>query len=315
MPTPYLEAAHDLASLLGPREADIMRLVWTRGSATVRELHTWLIEYSPLAYTTLLTICTRLFEKGLLDRQLESRADKRTTRRKAHIYTPRVTEQEFARDAVRQQLNHLLTHYPALVEAYITGNPTLRRIGGGADRARVEHLLAYLGTLRDSSGQRVEDTALDMIAALLERAETAERAAATSQAEIQRAEQRSLASEQRAQDAELRTQTAERRAIAAEQRAATLPRKANNPKPKGRPILGPVYEHRGNICRVCARPAPPPTAARLNDLRVCSNEECRREAKRRDNLAKQRRYKERQRAHQAQVEQAISHYVAANSHP
>ena len=39
MPTQsLLEAAQDLALLLGPREADIMRLLWTRGPATVREI-------------------------------------------------------------------------------------------------------------------------------------------------------------------------------------------------------------------------------------------------------------------------------------
>jgi predicted transcriptional regulator len=45
--TTHLEAAQDLAVLLGPREADIMRLLWSRGSATVREIHTQLTTTTP----------------------------------------------------------------------------------------------------------------------------------------------------------------------------------------------------------------------------------------------------------------------------
>ena len=36
--TTHLESAQDLALLLGPREADIMRLFWTHGPATVEAL-------------------------------------------------------------------------------------------------------------------------------------------------------------------------------------------------------------------------------------------------------------------------------------
>jgi hypothetical protein len=43
-----------------------------------------------------------------------------------------------------------------------------------------------------------------------------------------------------------------------------------------------------------------------------ADEDCRREAHRRDNLAKQHRYQQRRRARGAQVKQAISAYVATN---
>jgi hypothetical protein len=89
-----------------------------------------------------------------------------------------------------------------------------RRLSGGSDRARVEHLLAYLGTLHNPSGLPTEDSALDTIAALLERAEAAERAAATSATEHQRAQRHA--------------DDSERRAEAAEQRAAVLQEKADN---------------------------------------------------------------------------------------
>jgi predicted transcriptional regulator len=306
----HLNAAQDLALLLGPRQADIMRLLWSRGSATGREVHTWLVTDPPLAYTTVMTICVRLTEKGLLERRHVTPNDECSRQQKAYVYTPRLSEQEFARSAVGQRIGQLLTHYPAFVEAHVTGFPIARHLSGGSDRARVEHLLAYLGTLHDSSGQRTEDSALDTITALLERAEVAERAAATSAAELQRAQQNAQNTEWRAQSVEQRAQVSERRAATAEQRAALLQEKADNPPPPKRVVItAPAHEYRGKICRVCGRPAPPQSAARHDDLRVCTDADCRREARRRDNITKQHRYKQRRRAHSNQVETAISTWI------
>jgi len=38
--------------VVGPREFDVLRLLWERGPATVRQLHTWLSADPPIAYTT-----------------------------------------------------------------------------------------------------------------------------------------------------------------------------------------------------------------------------------------------------------------------
>src|SRR5262245_48217323 len=56
-------------------------------------------------------------------------------------------------------------------------------------RMAVEHLLAYLGALTDADGRRTDDSALDLIAAMLSRAEGAERQAAALEAML-RPEQR-----------------------------------------------------------------------------------------------------------------------------
>jgi Penicillinase repressor len=71
----HLESAQDLASLLGPRQADVMRLLWTRGPATVRQMLTWLTADPPIVYQTIMTICVRLTEKGLLERRLATSSD------------------------------------------------------------------------------------------------------------------------------------------------------------------------------------------------------------------------------------------------
>jgi predicted transcriptional regulator len=295
--TTHLESSQDLALLLGPREADIMRLFWTHGPATVREIHAHLTTTTPLAYTTIMTTCVRLWEKGLLERRRVTVGDPRARQRNAFVYTPRLSEAVFTNAAVTQRVDRLRTHYPALVHAQITGTPALIR-SGSSDRARVEHVLAYLGMLRDPHGQPIDDTVLATITALLERAEAAERSAATRETEIQAAEQRAAAAEQRAAAAEQRAQASEQ--LAARLTATNAPPRA---APTNRPAPAPIYDYRdvAGICRVCGRKAPPQPASRRDDLRVCREERCRIEARRRDNVVKQRRARERRRASGGQV--------------
>jgi predicted transcriptional regulator len=69
---------------LGPLETRLLRALWQRGDATVREL---LDDATiPAAYTTIMTTLDRLHKKGLLDRVLDGRAFR---------YRPKQTEAEY----------------------------------------------------------------------------------------------------------------------------------------------------------------------------------------------------------------------------
>ncbi len=307
----YLESTQDLVSLLGPRQADIMSLLWTRGPATVRQLLTWLTADPPIAYTTIMTICVRLTEKGLVERRLATNSDESARPEQAYVYAPRISEEEFTHAVVGRQIDSLLTHYPAFVQEQVAGAPTLRPIASvGSDRARIEHVLAYMGMLRDSEGQRTDDVALDTIAALLDRAENAERRVAAKEAEAVRAELRAQAAEQRAKAAERRAEKAKRR-LEAMTPSLNHPSKPERKQPVPSEV---IIEHRdgAGICRVCGKKAPPQSAARRDDLRVCIAEACRVEARRRDNVAKQRRARARRRARR-QAGAAISSYSSGTN--
>lgn len=82
---------------LGPFEQQLLREVWSRGDATVREL----IEVGNIrqAYTTVMTTMDRLYKKGLLDRVAEGRAFR---------YSPRLTHEELQRDAAIDGIRQLL---------------------------------------------------------------------------------------------------------------------------------------------------------------------------------------------------------------
>jgi predicted transcriptional regulator len=86
---------------LGPLEQRLLREVWQRGSATVREL----IDQSDLgiAYTTAMTTLDRLYKKGILDRTVEGRAFR---------YAPRVTPEELQKAAAGNAIRQLLSSGP-----------------------------------------------------------------------------------------------------------------------------------------------------------------------------------------------------------
>lgn len=88
--------------LLGELELDVMRVVWERGQVTVREVLNALTTKRPLAYTTILTIMSRLAEKRLLLTDKEG---------KTYHYYAAFTEKELAAQAVGRMVQLLLTDF------------------------------------------------------------------------------------------------------------------------------------------------------------------------------------------------------------
>lgn len=82
---------------LGPFEQQVLQELWSRGSATVRELLADGRIHQ--AYTTVMTTVDRLYKKGLLDRIAEG---------KAFRYTPRYTSEELQRDTALESIRQLL---------------------------------------------------------------------------------------------------------------------------------------------------------------------------------------------------------------
>ena len=82
---------------VGPLERQLLRELWSRGNATVREM----IDDGKIsqAYTTVMTTLDRLYKKGLLDRVAEGRAFR---------YSPRWSPQELQRDAALDGIRQLL---------------------------------------------------------------------------------------------------------------------------------------------------------------------------------------------------------------
>jgi BlaI family transcriptional regulator, penicillinase repressor len=59
---------------LTPQELEIMKLVWLRDSATVRDIYEALLQRRKIAYTTVMTMMKILETKGYLKKRLHDRA-------------------------------------------------------------------------------------------------------------------------------------------------------------------------------------------------------------------------------------------------
>lgn len=78
-------------------ELEILQILWTRGSSTVREVNIILGKHKKVGYTTTLKFMQIMTEKGLLEREKESRT---------HIYSAAVTREETQNLLLNRFLNN-----------------------------------------------------------------------------------------------------------------------------------------------------------------------------------------------------------------
>jgi BlaI family penicillinase repressor len=83
---------------LTPQELAIMKVVWQKDEATVRDVYEALRESRPVAYTTVMTMMRILQEKGYLTR---------ATHDKAHVYKPAKPRQQVIGGMVRDFLDRV----------------------------------------------------------------------------------------------------------------------------------------------------------------------------------------------------------------
>jgi predicted transcriptional regulator len=99
-----------LITLLPDAEAEVMRLIWREGCATVKQIHRLRAQHHDLAYTTTMTTIAGLAEKGVLTRQREGLA---------YIYTPVMSEQAFIVQRLADILGAVERDYPAALTQYM----------------------------------------------------------------------------------------------------------------------------------------------------------------------------------------------------
>jgi len=80
-------------STLTPQELEIMKLVWERDSATVRDIYEALLERRKIAYTTVMTMMKILESKGYLKKRLQERA---------YVYRPALRKEQVIGNMIRE---------------------------------------------------------------------------------------------------------------------------------------------------------------------------------------------------------------------
>ena len=126
----------DLDSILLTRqELQIMKVVWERGSATVKDVCAVMSRNKPTAYTTILTLMGILEEKGALSHVRSGRA---------YVYQPLLSRNQATRNLVRD-----------VVDRFFDGHPE-RLIASVLDAAAIEpHRLDAVRGLLDRRSQVV----------------------------------------------------------------------------------------------------------------------------------------------------------------
>jgi len=123
--------------VLGDLEAEVMKLVWKNERATVREIYDRLRLEKKLAYTTVMTIMTRLAEKGLLNKEPLGNA---------FVYTPTISETEFADRVVTEVLDGLLDEFAEPAISHIVDKL------GSEDMSSLENLERIIKERRQKGG-------------------------------------------------------------------------------------------------------------------------------------------------------------------
>lgn len=115
-----------LRKVLGDLESEVMETVWKSGDVTVREVHEMVGGRKDLAYTTVMTVMSRLAEKGLLRR--------RKGKQNAMVYSAAMGRDEFLRDASTSILKGLMGDFGAPAMSQL-----VEMIGNDSDE-RIEEL-------------------------------------------------------------------------------------------------------------------------------------------------------------------------------
>ena len=121
-------------------EADIMDIVWSSEweEFTVSDAHRELERDRPIAYTTVMTTVTRLYDKELLARARDG---------KRYVYRPRMGREEFQRAMARELLGSLSDLGREEAVALLVDQVS------AADEAELDHLESLIRQRRQSLGQ------------------------------------------------------------------------------------------------------------------------------------------------------------------
>ncbi len=83
-------------------EQDVMNIVWTNRECTVHDVIKALKKDKPVAYTTILTILQRLYEKGLVSKKKDKRA---------FLYKAKISKESYSKSMAQGFLKKFFTSF------------------------------------------------------------------------------------------------------------------------------------------------------------------------------------------------------------
>jgi BlaI family penicillinase repressor len=112
-------------------ELSILKILWNKGQASVREVHEALSEHKISGYTTTLKLMQIMFEKGIVSRDDSS---------KVHIYQPNISKENTQQQLVGKMIDNLFGGSSSQLVLQALGNHQPNE----AELAEIEALIAQL---------------------------------------------------------------------------------------------------------------------------------------------------------------------------
>ena len=113
-------------------ELEILKILWDKENATVREVHEELSKNKDSGYTTTLKLLQIMFEKGLVTRDDSN---------KTHIYQPAVTRQKTQKQFLDKMINTLFAGSSTQLVLQALGNQK-------ASKDELDEIQKYLDNLK-----------------------------------------------------------------------------------------------------------------------------------------------------------------------
>ena len=117
-------------------ELEILKILWNKEKATVREVHEELSKNKDSGYTTTLKLLQIMFEKGLVTRDDSN---------KTHIYQPAVTRQKTQKQFLDKMINTLFAGSSTQLVLQALGNQK-------ASKDELDEIQKYLDNLKSRKG-------------------------------------------------------------------------------------------------------------------------------------------------------------------
>lgn len=83
-------------------ERQVMEIVWEKDVCCVKDVYTELVQHRPIAYTTILTVFQRLYEKGLLSKKVTG---------KAYVYIPKISRERYTKNIAGAFLKEFIASF------------------------------------------------------------------------------------------------------------------------------------------------------------------------------------------------------------
>ncbi len=106
----------DFESLLSPLEGDVLKVLWPDRRMRVRHIYEKLKPSRDVALSSVAVILDRLFEKGVVDREIETgRGGIR------YVYYPLKDRKEFEKSVIETTVNSLIDRFGSTAVTYFNG--------------------------------------------------------------------------------------------------------------------------------------------------------------------------------------------------